>query len=227
MLVEDRRGRATESALRARKCWSRWIVTARCSTRQVPMPLVPSASSLHTAPVHRPQPSKVESSQSRRAGRPQRRRCRRAAPSSQRRRPQETAGPCWPLRHARAARAVLLLRRPQSWAGVAKASLTRDRAHAGARTAAKTPRAPSARRRRRISLRERGPRGPRSRSAPCFPPAGATSTRRASRAEGPLRRYAPMNIAASLRLEFPNRNSPKGGPSKQPIARAIDGLCAS
>ena len=51
------------STLRVKKCWSRSIVTARCSTRQVPMPFVPSNFSLHTAPVHKPQPSKVESSQ--------------------------------------------------------------------------------------------------------------------------------------------------------------------
>ena len=51
------------SALRVKKCWSRSIVTARCSTRQVPMPFVPSNFSLHTAPVHKPHPSKVESSQ--------------------------------------------------------------------------------------------------------------------------------------------------------------------
>ena len=50
------------SVLRVKKCWPRWIVTARCSIRQVPMPLVPSASSLHTAPVHSPQASKVLSS---------------------------------------------------------------------------------------------------------------------------------------------------------------------
>ena len=50
-------------ALRVKKCWSRSIVSARCSTRQVPMPFVPSNFSLHTAPVHKPQPSKVESSQ--------------------------------------------------------------------------------------------------------------------------------------------------------------------
>jgi hypothetical protein len=30
------------SVLRARKCWVRTIVRGRCSTRQVPMPLVPS-----------------------------------------------------------------------------------------------------------------------------------------------------------------------------------------
>ena len=51
------------STLRVKKCWSRSIVTTRCSTRQVPMPFVPSYFSLHTAPVHKPQPSKVESSQ--------------------------------------------------------------------------------------------------------------------------------------------------------------------
>ena len=53
---------SSDSVLRVKKCWSRSIVSGRCSTRQVPMPLVPSCSSLQSAPVHRPQDWNVASS---------------------------------------------------------------------------------------------------------------------------------------------------------------------
>jgi len=84
--------------LREKKCWSRWTVSARSSTRQVPMPLVPSQGSLQTAPIHSPQESKVRSS----PGAPRRSTTTplrsAAARCSRRRRPPETADRGWPAR---------------------------------------------------------------------------------------------------------------------------------
>ena len=62
LVVVDRDGRAAQQRVAREEMLVASIVSGRCSTTQVPMPLVPSCSSLQSAPVHRPHHLNVASS---------------------------------------------------------------------------------------------------------------------------------------------------------------------
>lgn len=100
--------------MRDRKCCSRSMVTGRCSIRQVPIPFVPSASSLQTVPVQRPQSRNVRSSAASRAARQERHTCPRAARSSRRRQRPDRGGRDLPARRGPAAPFALALREAPS-----------------------------------------------------------------------------------------------------------------